>query len=445
MRSILLSWLGLAWCGGALLASAAVFPPAAALPLKPDLPDPLVMFDGREVKTAKQWVRERRPELKALFQHYMYGHLPPAPRRVRAEVRRIDPVYFGGRATLKEITLRFGGPNTPSINLLLVVPNHRRGPAPVVLGLSFCGNHTVLNDPLIPLPVVWMPKFCAGCTNNVATEAGRGAAAADWSIEAAINRGYAIATFYNGDLEPDRAEATEGIRGLAAHGGLQGMLRQPDPAAICPACPEIYSKGDYDWSTIGAWAWGLQRAVDYLVTDRSLDRKRIAVFGHSRNGKTALLAGAFDERIGLVLCHQAGCGGSAPSRGQVGEQVRQINGNFPYWFNAAFKQFNEQTGRLPFDQHELIALCAPRPVLLSNATDDQWANPAGQFDMLHAATPVYRLLGAPGIEATQLPAPGQLVPSRLGYYLRPGKHSTTSQDWEAFLDFADAQWGTPNR
>ena len=201
----------------------------------------------------------------------------------------------------------------------------------------------------------------------------------------------------------------------------------------------------YDWGAIAAWAWGLQRAVDYLVTDGALDPKRIAVVGHSRNGKAALLAGAFDERIALIIPLQAGCGGTAPSRGKIGESVKQINDRFPHWFNAEFKKFNEQPERLPFDQHGLIALCAPRPVLLSNAVEDTWANPAGQFEMLRAADPVYRLLGTDGLGAQQIPETGKLLDSTLGYYIRPGKHSMTREDWKIFLDFADKHFGESGR
>ena len=185
--------------------------------------------------------------------------------------------------------------------------------------------------------------------------------------------------------------------------------------------------------TLAAIPWVVRRLPeDYFVGPPPVQK-----------GGPELLAGALDERIGLVLCHQAGCGGSAPSRGKVGETVRQINDRFPHWFNAAFKQFNDAPERLPFDQHALIALCAPRPVLLSNATEDQWANPAGQFEMLVAATPVYRLLGQPGLTSRAMPETGTLLPSRLGYFLRAGRHSVTPEDWKAFLDFADAQWGRP--
>jgi len=163
------------------------------------------------------------------------------------------------------------------------------------------------------------------------------------------------------------------------------------------------------------------------------------VVGHSRLGKTALLAAAFDERIALVVPLQAGCGGTAPSRGKVGESVKQINDRFPHWFNGTFKEFNDQPDRLPFDQHCLVALVAPRPVLFSNATEDTWANPAGQFQVLQAADPVYRFLGAGGLEAKEMPEVGKLIDSRLGYYIRPGKHSMTKDDWKGFLDFADKQ------
>jgi hypothetical protein len=189
--------------------------------------------------------------------------------------------------------------------------------------------------------------------------------------------------------------------------------------------------------------------VDYLVTDKALDPHRIAALGHSRNGKTALLAAAFDERIAIAFPHQAGCGGSAPSRvknasptrnANTHETLEIINSNFPHWFNGAFKQFNLAPERLPFDQHCLVALCAPRAVLLSAAQGDQWANPAGQFEMARAADPVYRLLGVEGLGATQMPPFKQLVGGRLGYYIREGDHSMTAGDWTVFMDFADAQF-----
>ncbi len=243
------------------------------------------------------------------------------------------------------------------------------------------------------------------------------------ALEQSVDRGYAVATFYNGDVDPDRTDVREGIQ------------------------PHLRKKGEkpgpHDWGTIAAWAWGAHRVVDYLCEQEDIDKKRIAVVGHSRLGKTALVAAAFDERIALAIPHQAGCGGTAPSRtnNPKAESVKRINTSFPHWFDGAFKQFNDQPERLPFDQNGLAALVAPRPLLFSNAVEDQWANPAGQFEVLRGADPVYRLLDAGGLEAKHMPEPGQLIDSTLGYYIRPGKHSMTKGDWKVFLDFADKHFG----
>jgi hypothetical protein len=397
-------------CGGA------DFPDVSELPSHPELPDPLVMLNGQRVTTKQQWFDQRRPELKALFQYYMYGYLPPAPKRIRARVEHEDPRAFAGKATLREIAISYGPAGAPPIHLLLVVPNARKGPAPVFVGMNFCGNHALVDDPNIHLPSVWMyPE--PGVKNNRATEAGRGKQANVWALEQSIDRGYAVATFYNGDIDPDET---------SVRGGIQPFLRKKSG-----------EPGPHDWGTIALWAWGVQRAVDYLVTNPEVDKDRIAVVGHSRLGKTALLAAAFDERIALAVPLQAGCGGTAPSRGKVGESVKQINDHFPHWFAGAFKAFNSQPERLPFDQHCLVALVAPRPVLFANAVEDTWANPEGQFEVLKAADPVYRFLGVDGLATSHMPEVGKLVNSRLGYYIRPGKHSMTAGDWQVFLDFAD--------
>jgi dienelactone hydrolase len=304
---------------------------------------------------------------------------------------------------------------------MLVVPNDRRAPAPVFLAIDFCGNHALTDDPRVPLAQSWMGRNCPGCTNNAATEAARGSQATNWPLAEILRRGYALAAFYSGDIDSDRAEASTGIYAWLAGG---------DPARNNSA-----SRG-----TLAAWAWGFHRCVDYLVTDSSVDKHRIAALGHSRNGKTALLAAAFDERIAIAFPHQAGCGGSAPSRGKTGESVKDINTHFPHWFNAEFKKFNDAPARLPFDQNCLVALCAPRPVLFSCAEGDQHANPAGQFDVLQATDSVYRFLGVEGLAAKQPPALRELVASRLGYYIREGKHSMTAGDWTVFMNFADKQW-----
>jgi hypothetical protein len=401
------------------------FPEVSQLPSQLDLPDPLVMFMGGRVVDKDQWFAQRRPELKALFQHYMYGYSPAAPAEVTAAVEREDAHFFGGKATKKEVTISFGPPGCPKIHMLLVFPNKPKGgPAPVFLGLNFCGNYALVRDPSVSLPTEWIYSHFPGVKDNHATEAGRGTQTDVWAIEQSIDRGYAVATFYSGDIDPDRPDFREGI---------QHYFQKKNEKT-----------GPHDWGTIAAWAWGLQRAVDYLQTEKAIDRTRIAVVGHSRLGKTALVAGAFDDRIALVIPHQAGCGGTAPSRGKVGESVKQINESFPHWFNGTFKEFNDKPERLPFDQNCLAALVAPRPMLFSNAVDDTWANPSGQFQVLLATDEVYRFLDVEGLGARQMPKPGKLLDSRLGYYIRPGQHSMTSEDWKIFLDFADNHLGKPS-
>ena len=412
MRSLAVTFSLLALFGGR---SAAEFPAPKDLPQRPELPDPLVMLDGTKVESKEHWVEKRRPELKALFQHYMYGSLPAAPKTVPAKVLYEDSKAFGGKGTLREVALTVIGDHT--IRLMMAIPHGRNGPAPCFVGPNFCGNHCLVDDPKIALPTAWMYANYPGVKDNLATDAGRGKQKDVWNIEQVLDRGYAVATFYSGDIDPDRADVRGGIR---------------------PLLPK-----DLDTSTIDCWAWGVHRCVDHLVAVPEIDAKRLIAVGHSRLGKTVLLAAAFDERIALAIPQQAGCGGTAPSRGTVGESVKRINTSFPHWFNGQFKLFNDDPTRLPFDQNALVALCAPRPVLFSNAKEDQWANPDGQFDVLKAADPVYRLLGAGGLGAKEVPEIGKLLDSRLGYFIRPGKHSMTSTDWTAFLDYADKQLGKP--
>lgn len=406
---------------GINLSAAEQYPDVGQLPSQSELPDPLMTLAGQRVKSPDEWNQERRPELLRLFQHYMYGLVPPPPDNLVAHEENVDRSYFGGKATRKLITITYGPPATPKIHLLLVVPNSATR-VPVFVGMNFCGNHAILNDPQIPLPDQWIYSSCEGTVGDRATESGRGSQIDTWAIETTIDRGYAVATFYSGDVDPDRNDFSDGVH---PHFLLDGQMDRTIDS----------------WGTIAAWAWGIQRVVDYLISDERLDARRIAVVGHSRLGKTALLAAATDPRIALAIPHQAGCGGTAPSRGKVGESVKQINDRFPHWFNDRFKQFNEHPDRLPFDQNCLVALVAPRPVLFTNAVEDTWANPDGQFAVLAAASPVYEFLGVEGLGERLPPEPGRLLDSRLGYYIRPGKHSMTRDDWQIFIAFADKHLG----
>jgi len=411
-----------------LMISAAL-PTPSELPVNPQPPDLLTLMNGDRVTSKADWQNKRAPELRTLVQHYEYGVLPPKPERMEAKLIREDKQALDGKATLREFDVRCTNPDA-RIHLMVVVPNARQKPAPCFLGLNFSGNYALLDDPKIQMPEGYVSDKYAGAPANRAGEAGRGKQADTWAIAQSIARGYAVASFYNGDVIPDQA-------GLAKE-----ALKKMVPAGKSADDPDAPA-------TIGTWAWCFSRMIDHLVTDPDIDAKRIAVVGHSRNGKTALLAAAMDERIALAIPSQAGCGGTAPCRMEprlaesnsngrpTAETVAVINKSFPHWFCGNFKEFNDAVDKLPFDQHALIALCAPRPVLVSNATEDLWANPAGQFQMLRAADPVYRLVAGDGCDAKEMPPVGQLLDSRLGYYIRAGKHSMTAEDWKVWLDYAD--------
>lgn len=397
------------------------FPAFDQLPALAAPPDVLTMLDGTRVATAEDWRAKRRPELISLFEWYMYGAPPAAAAhaKITSEIEGETDV-LDGRATMKQVAIHFGPPGRErdgAIHLLLFVPKERKGPVPVFLGLNFQGNHAVMDHKDIALVKGWMPPKFAGVKDERATDASRGGESSRWPVERAINRGYAVATFYHGDVQSDRPK-WDGAPALYFRAGQT----EPD---------------EHEWGTIAIWAWGLSRAADYLVQDPAIDGKRMIVLGHSRNGKTALLAGALDERFAVVIPSQAGCGGTSPARGTVGESVERINTSFPHWFDKAFHRFNKEPQKLPFDQHCLMALVAPRPLLLTNATGDQWANPSGQFEMLKLAEPVYRLLGVEGCAAEKMPAENELVNSRLGYFIRPGKHDMSAIEWDAWLDFCD--------
>ena len=368
-------------------------------------PSPLQFLDGRIATTPAQW-RERRSELRTLFQHYMYGEMP-GPVEVTKTIEFQDPNFLGGSATLEQSRMsgELGGREF-SFAVLLAVPN-LRAPVPVFASLNFQGNHTILDHPAIPIPTHWVNQTQVS-EGNRPCEQGRGAERQNWDVEKTLREGFAFATICASDIEPDSP-------------GVAGGIREVRP--------------DLDWGAVAAWSWGLQRLVDLLVVDPRIDPKRIAAVGHSRNGKAAALASAFDERIELAIPLQAGCGGTAPSRCTSGETIAEINQAFPHWFNERFKQFNGCPERLPFDQGSLISLIAPRRVLFANAADDAWANPAGQLEVLRDAASAYRLLGVPCEDPAELPF-GQIPGGHLGFFMRAGGHSMTPQDWAAFRTFA---------
>lgn len=390
------------------------------------LPDPLTCQDGSKVTTVEQWKKKRRPELLKLFAELEYGKTPGgALPGMNFTTKNINENALAGKAIRKEVVVNFTGKDgDPTMTILVYTPKSK-AKAPCFLGLNFGGNHTVEEDPTITLNTNWMrpgKKGDESVKDNRATEAARGTAASSWPAKMVIDRGYALATIYYGDIDPDFDDGFKnGVQPLFYKAG------QTQPA------PD-------EWGSIGAWAWGLSRALDYLETDPAIDAKHVAVVGHSRLGKTSLWAGAQDERFALVISNDSGACGAALSKRIFGETWGRINESFPHWLCDNALKFNGKEEELPFDQHELITLMAPRPVYVASATKDEWADPHGEYLAAFHASPVYRLFGLTGLGADseeQPPADSPIQKGYIGYHLRTGEHALNEYDWEQYLNFAD--------
>lgn len=384
------------------------------------LPDPLRMENGEAVTDGGMWRAKRRPELLGLFETHVYGRGLGKPETVLFKKTSEDKNALAGRATRREVSIYFKKDYSgPHFDLLLYVPNGVEKPVPAFLGLNFDGNHTINKDIGISVTTNWVPnRKDKGITENRATLETRGSSTGRWEAEKIMEAGYALATIYAGDIDPDFDDGfTNGVHALFS------------PAGVHPA-PDA-------GGTIAAWAWGLSRALDYLETDRDINAQEVAVIGHSRLGKAALWAGATDERFAITISNNSGCGGAALSRRIFGETVERINTSFPHWFCDNYNRYNNNENAAPVDQHQLIALIAPRPVYVASASEDAWADPKGEFLGAKHADPVYKFLGKTGLPVKEMPSADQPVMGTIGYHLRTGKHDVTAYDWEQYIAFAN--------
>lgn len=393
------------------------------------LPDPIVGSDGVRVRNAHTWQTTRRAEVLELFRTHMYGRSPGRPEGMRFEITQTDSRAFGGMATRKEVTVHLGAAaDAPQMHLLLYIPNTARKPVPAFLGLNFEGNHTIARDPGISIMKEWrwdMAIRMAGRPDTLieAADSTRGTDAEAWQVDRILARGYALVTVSHRTIEPTYENPKLGIYGWK-RGVRAFFLRQAGRTELAAD----------EWGAIAAWAWGLSRALDYLETDPAIDAKRVAVMGHSRFGKAALWAGAQDERFAIVISNNSGEGGASLTRRDFGESIANMN---PSWHCANYGKYKMRPEALPFDQHMLIALVAPRPVYVASASQDKQADPRGEFLAAKYAEPVYRLFGKVGLGVNDLPPVNTAVGDVIGYHLREGGHAVTAYDWEQYLRFAD--------
>lgn len=380
------------------------------------LPDPLMCNDGTVVRDAQTWFTQRRPEILHDFQREVYGRAPGRPNAESFDVDT-DPHARNGLAIRKQVTIHLSdAPDAPKINVLIYLPGNSPRPAPLFLCLSFYPLHMVDGDPGIRL----MDGWSHGGTRTIANDAQRNTH--PFPVDKLLSRGYGIAVLYYSQIDPDFADR------LAY--GVRSIYLKPGQTDVAPD----------EWGTIGAWAWGAQRAMDYLQTDKDVDGKHIVMMGHSRLGKTAMWTGASDQRFAMVFAGSSGRGGASLARRNFGETIADLANKYGYQFCANFRTYGPDPDRFTVDTHELIALIAPRPVYLATASLDLHSDPHGEFLAAVAASPVFELLGARGLGNAVFPPLDVPIMHTIAYSCHTGKHEVTPGDWEMAIEFADLQF-----
>jgi hypothetical protein len=380
------------------------------------LPDPLTLRNGKKVTDIQTWNEQRRPEIMLLFEENQFGRALGNPKDVHFTMFEKGASVFGGKALRKQVTIHFG--KGPQADLLIYLPANTEIPSPLLLNISFLANNQTVDDPGVKEGKIWN-------SNKQRVPAAEGSPFPKIDVMQFIERGYGFATVYYGDIEPDFREGLQyGIRGWYLKAGQTGTA--PD-----------------EWGAIAAWAWGLSRTMDYFETDPRIDARRVAITGVSRLGKTALWTAAADARFAMAIASCSGQGGAALSRRNYGETIKLITlpQRYGYQFCGNYAKWGDIPNAAPMDAHMLIALMAPRPVLLQTGDADKWSDPLGEFKAAVAAEPVYKLFGKRGLGTNQIPESGTPILHDIGYYMHKGGHgmyaADGTSDWNVFLDFMD--------
>jgi len=377
------------------------------------LPETLALADGQPVRDAETWYEKRRPEIVRLFEENQFGRCPDRPADMSFDVFDKGTPAFEGKAVRRQVTIYFSkDKDGPKMDLLIYLPAGVEKPVPLLLNLGFVANSMTVDDPGVRQGEIWNRQ-------KQRVPAAGGFRFGVLNVVPVLEKGFGIATVYYGDIDPDfQGGISYGVRSLYLKQG------QTEPA------PD-------EWGSIAAWAWGLSRALDYFETDEGVDAKRVAIMGVSRLGKTVLWAGARDRRFAMVIASCSGEGGAALSRRNYGETIKHLAApsRYHYQFCANYRKFGDNVTQFPVDAHMLLALIAPRPVLLQTGNTDKWSDPYGEFLAAVAAEPVYKLLGGQGLGTDKMPPPDQPILNTIGFFMHTGGHGSLASDWDVFLKF----------
>lgn len=377
------------------------------------LPDLLTCSNGQKITNARSWTEKRRPELLQLLETIEYGQMPPRPVTHAPNLFDKGTLVLNGTTIRKQVTIYLGKDTTHKMDLLLYLPTHVTKPVPLLFNISFVANCQAVDDTGVKVGAVWTKE-------GKLIKADQPGRFGKMNVSQFIEQGFGFATVYYGDIEPDFKEGLQY--------GIRSQYLRPGQTAIA----------DNEWGTIAAWAWGLSRAMDYLETDQQVDARRVALQGTSRLGKTVLWAGIHDTRFKMVIASCSGEGGAALSRRNYGENIKHITdtSRYYYQFAPAYHAYADKVNSLPFDAHALVALMAPRALLLQTGDTDYWSDPKGEFLSAVAAEPVYRLFGEKGPGTNVLPAAGDLsLLNKQGYYMHAGGHGLVPSDWPVFIQY----------